>query len=132
MEESKNTITFYHSIEGVDKPPTELEVDEEYIGEIFQYSGVDYRDKQKDEVIRIWKELDGLEYESECGWDEVSEMMDDDDFKYSRGYYKRLNNMDTLIKEKIDELIDKNDIETWKYHTWEDYEDGIPNWSWCE
>lgn len=123
----ENTIIIYHSIHGVDKPPTELEVDQDYVGSIFQYWGVDYWDKQRDEVLKIWKELDGWEYESDCDWDKVGEMMIDDDRKLGSGYKKRMWDLKDEFQYEIDGLIDKHDLGRWKYHTYEEFEDDDRN-----
>ena len=123
----ENTIIIYHSIHGVDKPPTELEVDQDYVGSIFQYWGVDYWDKQRDEVLKIWKELDGWEYESDCDWDKVGEMMIDDDRKYGSGYKKRMWDLKDEFTDEVDNLIYKHNLDRWKYHTYEEFEDDDRN-----
>ena len=122
-----DTITIYHSIGGVHKEPIGLEIDEDYIGTIFQSRGVDYHDKEKSLVQKIWKELDGLKFETNPQWEDVSIMLDDDQTKYSRGYHKRLDDIEEFLNEEVQELIEKHNIEEWKYHTYEEYENDSRN-----
>ena len=123
MNNKLKPITFYHTDRGINDGFQSLEIDVDYIGEIFQSQGVDYRDKQKDEVIEIWRELDGLEYKSDSSWEEISIMLSDFS-KEGDGYYKRLESMEWYIFEEIDGLITKHGLKRWEYHSWEDYEEG--------
>lgn len=101
-------IRVKHSISGVNQSPIELEVPRECIDDLFGSLGVDVYDKQRDDVCKIWKELDGMEFvDDDSLWEDIGIMLGDCSVG-SNGWDYRMRSLNDELYEKVEELVHKH------------------------